>query len=211
MPGMLSFNLWTDCPTPTRKNTTVWFALLTESEQLEIITALERSPRACIIVEEDFIELLRAISMAPRGVLYDYVVRNFAPAFQIETFTFLVRKDRSIIPFQLIVPSAGGLVSRDLTFCVAGERVTIAAIEAAKIGILPQPGRLLDTRDTIVTMTPIDSKGRPTGPTQPTQWPLQINGLARVQLTLPPGQSMRDFDVFYLQNPKGDRFAEIRR
>jgi hypothetical protein len=214
MPGMLSFNLWTNCPTPTQKNTTAWFTLLDESEQREIIAALEQSPRACIIVEERLIELMQAIGMPPRGVLHDFIVQNFTPAFRIETFAFLVRKGRAIAPFQLVAQPAseGSVLPSELTFCLVAEQMQIGAIEASKIAPIAQPGLRLNASNTVATLTPIDSTGRPIGPRRVSSWPLAIHGLALVQLQCNESAAAAgESDVFYLRSPNGDRLAEVRR
>jgi len=95
-PGMFSFNVWSGRPTPTRANVTHWFSLLDEKQQQAIIDQLEADPRAVVIVQSYLINFLVVRDLAPRGPLHDYLLRNFAAAFRLDTYEFWVRRGRTI-------------------------------------------------------------------------------------------------------------------
>ncbi|MBS0632788.1 MAG: hypothetical protein JSS11_12810 [Verrucomicrobia bacterium] len=98
LPGMFSFNLWTDLPAPTLANVTHWFSLLDDAQQQAIIRALAAHPRSAVIVQAGHLDFLRARGLTPGGPLYDYVMREYTPAFTIDGFEFRVRRGRRIAP-----------------------------------------------------------------------------------------------------------------
>lgn len=95
-PGMFSFNVWSGRPTPTLANVTHWFSLLDERQQQAIIDRLEADPRAVVIVQSYLINFLVIRDLAPRGPLHDYLLKNFAAAFRLDTYEFWVRRGRTI-------------------------------------------------------------------------------------------------------------------
>lgn len=95
-PGMFSFNVWSGRPTPTLANVTHWFSLLDDRRQQEIIDRLEADPRAVVIVQSYLINFLVVRDLAPRGRLHDYLLRNFAAAFRLDTYELWVRRGRTI-------------------------------------------------------------------------------------------------------------------
>ncbi|MBI5426613.1 MAG: glycosyltransferase family 39 protein [Opitutae bacterium] len=97
-PGMFSFNLWTGHPTPTAANVTLWSTLLSEEQQKEIQMRLAADPRAVVIGQEYVLNHLIAQGFAPQGELNRFLVRNFTPAFRIDTYVFWVRRGRTIAP-----------------------------------------------------------------------------------------------------------------
>lgn len=97
-PGMFSFNLWSGRPTPTAANVTVWSTLLSEAQQEAIRQRLAADPRAVVIAQEYVLNHLILQGFAPRGELNAYLIRNFTPAFRVETYVFWVQRGRSIAP-----------------------------------------------------------------------------------------------------------------
>lgn len=95
-PGMFSFNIWSGRPTPTLANVTHWFSLLDERQQQSIIDRLEADPRAVVIVQRYLINFLTIRDLAPRGPLHDYLLKNFAAAFRLDTYEFWVKRGRTI-------------------------------------------------------------------------------------------------------------------
>ncbi|MBA4137607.1 MAG: hypothetical protein C0518_09850 [Opitutus sp.] len=95
-PGMFSFNVWSGRPSPTLANVTHWFSLLDERQQQAIIDRLEADPRAVVIVQSYLINFLVVRDLAPRGRLHDYLLKNFAAAFRLDTYEFWVRRGRTI-------------------------------------------------------------------------------------------------------------------
>lgn len=123
-PGMFSFNVWSGRPSPTLANVTHWFSLLDERQQQAIIDRLEADPRAVVIVQSYLINFLVIRDLAPRGPLHDYLLKNFAAAFRLDTYEFWVRRGRTI--------AADGTARfvRDAT----GVRLEIIPANAAEVG-----------------------------------------------------------------------------
>ena len=55
MPGMGSFNFWSEVPTPNGLNLTAWMKGLSLDQQQEILQILQRDPKACVIYNADLI------------------------------------------------------------------------------------------------------------------------------------------------------------
>jgi len=53
--GYHSFHLWSELPPPTALNTTVWPRLFTDAQQQEVIAALERAERPCVVVDRQLL------------------------------------------------------------------------------------------------------------------------------------------------------------
>lgn len=98
LPGMFSYNLWSDVPAPTLRNTTLWYSLLTREEQLAIIEALERSRRPALVVDAALVQILQTSGTPPTGPLHRYLLTHFQPAFSHQGLGFWVRQNRSILP-----------------------------------------------------------------------------------------------------------------
>jgi hypothetical protein len=125
MRGVYSFNLWTDRPTPTLMNTTMWFAILKPESQREIIDALERDRRAVLI---------STVGETEYGELYQYLRREFTPAFTIDYHIFSVHKDRRIAPLSTarLFARSGGLLTLEATLARRSEPIT--RIEVRRLG-----------------------------------------------------------------------------
>ncbi len=192
LPGLFSLNLWTELPTPTSKNTTLWFTLLNTEEQAEILHALARSPRPCVIVQESLVQLMQASKVPIRGLLVDYIQREFTVSFRVEGFAFLVRKGRPIAPLgvarlsPVTAGSGAGTPDTQLELCLASDGRSIAAFEVSDMAAPLVPPRLLDATNTAVTLGPINSAGFPLGPPQPAPWPLNAKGLCSHASPLQP-------------------------
>ncbi len=219
MPGMFSFNVWSDRPAPTGKNTTLWFTLLNDAEQQAIIHALEQSPRAVIIEQESLMQLMQARDMDLAGPLREYLERNFAPAFKLDGFAFLVRTGRAIAPLNLAEvsvrhgPDPTGLVpDTRIDFCLVHDGSPVATIEVRDRTSTSSAGRVLNAANAQLSLTAIDRSGRAMALPSKTPWPLQCHGLARVSvqfnragLELPARST-----VLYLKGTKGETLGKIR-
>lgn len=217
LPGMFSFNLWTGLPTPTARNTTLWFTLLNAAEQQEIISALTQNERPCVIVQESLIELMQAGKVPIAGPLRDYLAANFAPAFRVEGFAFHVRKDRVIAPvnvarLELDAPTTDGTPDTQLDFSLVSDGTPIATIELRDVGENPNPTQILDTGNTTVTMAAIDRAGRSASALAAVSWPVTARGLVHVSLRfrrqnakVPPLTT-----VLSLKSAAGDPLGDVR-
>jgi hypothetical protein len=189
LPGMFSFNLWTDLPTPTRANVTHWFSLFDASRQQAIIEALRAQPRACVIVDQEHIEFLRRRNLTPKGVLHDYILENFEPAFAVDRFEFRVHRGRQIAPFML-----GELLTR-----ASGAEGGHAETTLLRFTLLWSPGRpisrieltsdaagaipvVLNTSNARIAIAPANTQGKPIGPPRTTTWPFTLNGPSQISV-----------------------------
>ena len=219
LPGMFSFNLWTGLPPPTGRNTTLWFTLLSNAEQQEIIQALDRSSRPVIIVQQAQLASMQARGIQPAGPLLDHIRKNFTPAFTLDDFAFLVRTGRTIAPLNLAEmsvrrdPDPTGLEpDTQLDFCVVQEGRPIAAIEVGDETTPPAARLILNSANARLDVTPINRAGRAMSPPGATAWPLRGQGLIRVSVRfnraghpLLPGTT-----VLALKGPRGEVIDEIR-
>ncbi len=218
LPGMFSFNLWTDLPTPTEKNTTLWFTLLNDTEQKEIIQALEQAPHAGLIVQETLVELMQANSIPMKGVLWDYLHRNFVSAFRADGVAFWVHQGRTIAPLNLATVSersapdpTGRLRDTQLDFCLVHEGTPIAAIEI-RTGMPEHPvTQLLNAANAEVTLASINTSGQARAAPTGARWPLTCHGPVRLDiyfdrngLALLPATTL-----LYLRGPAGENLGEI--
>jgi hypothetical protein len=188
-PGMFSFNLWTDLPTPTHANVTHWFSLLDESQQRAIITALEAHPRACIIVDHAHLDFLKEKGLTPRGLLRDYIDKNFEPAFWVDRFAFCVHRGRQLAPFLLgdllaETTSAGTDISSStllkFTLLIPPNRsVSDIEVTSNRSG---RPSVLLNQSNARVEIAAATSRGEPLKPPAPATWPLRFSGPSIVHI-----------------------------
>src|SRR5690606_19941890 len=98
LPGMFSFNLWTDLPTPTLRNVTHWFSLLNHEDQAAIIHQLDKEPRALLIVQHNILAQLLEDKFRAKGPLMDYLMARYQRAFAIEGYSLWTRRGRTIAP-----------------------------------------------------------------------------------------------------------------
>jgi hypothetical protein len=108
-PGMFSFNIWTERPTPTEANVTHWFSLLSEAQQQAIIAKLDGDPRALIMVNRFLFNYLVENGYPPRGSLQLYIATHFQPSLRLDTYELWTRRGRLIAPLSTaqISPVAG--------------------------------------------------------------------------------------------------------
>ncbi len=187
LPGMFSFNLWTGLPTPTPRNTTHRFSLLTEADQTAIIRSLEANPRAGLIVNDGLLQLMAGGSSPPRGPLHDFLRSHFAPVFQLEEFSFWVRRGRTIAPLGIArlttEPSTRETI---LDLCLAGDGTPVHSVALRDVASPGAPPvHLLHSANTRVSLVAIDSAGRSAGPPQAVPWPFRARGLTRLSLRFP--------------------------
>jgi hypothetical protein len=182
LPGMFSLNIWTGLPTPTQANVTHWFSLLDGSRQQAIVDALEAHPRACIIIDRGHVDFLKRLGFGPRGLVHDYIVKNFEPAFVIDRFEFCVHRGRHIEPFlvgDLLTRAESakgdtsakeGTLLKFNTLLATGRPVASVEIDGENN---PQQ---LDARNARVEVAPTNRRGEPIGRPQPQSWPFVLNG-----------------------------------
>lgn len=185
MPGMFSFNLWSGRPAPTHFNVTHWFSLLSESRQNEIIGVLAREPRSAIVSHREHLQYLADNGYPPRGPLADYIKREMPVALRIDDFEFRVHRKRKIAPFLtgafLRLPSDASRAHSvpDGQFVLTLPPLpgrTIAGFEVAALRAKGGERLLLATANALYEVTPIDSRGAPTGPARRVTLPFTCDG-----------------------------------
>ena len=207
---MCSFNLWSELPAPTLKNTTLWYSLLNETEQAEIIRALERDPRSGLIVQHGLLQILQSNGFPPSGPLLAHLLRNYRPAFTVDGFGFWVRQGRRIaadrhrLGFSL---SAAGVVS--FRACVAGPDALVGAIDLVQPGDGPTAAFVLGQRNARITVQPVNPDGSFRGPAFAATWPFRLQGLAwiSVEATAPAARDAASPSFLILKSPGGNRLG----
>jgi hypothetical protein len=217
LPGMFSFNLWTGLPTPTAKNTTLWFTLLNEQEQRAIIDAIAQSSRPVIIVQESLVALMQHSKVSIQGVLKDYIFQNFTSAFRVEGFAFLVRNGRTIAPLnvaRLLQQPAPDRAAPDtwIELCIVSDGTPITTIEVRDWSAPQAPVVVLDARNARVMGVAIDSSRRAGSSSVPLAWPLRLKGLHQISVQFNhSGVGLTPLTtVFYLKGANGEVLAEAR-
>jgi hypothetical protein len=182
MPGMFSFNLWSERPPPTLANVTQWFLLLDNAQQRQIIAALERDPRACVIVDPKHLDFLRANGLGPSGELYDYLRHSFVPAFRLGLHEFWVKQGRRIAPFftaEVLASTAPSDPDQPDTLLLIplvlpqNERVTQLEIEG--FSDMPRPPLLLKSPTARFEITKITTNGDPCEPKHTVTSPFMLS------------------------------------
>lgn len=184
LPGMFSFNLWSDVPTPTLANVTHWFSLLEPEQQLAAIRSLDAHPRACLIVHRQHVGYITERGFAPTGPLNDYFRDHFAPAFTLDDFEFCVRKDRRILPLLLgemftrpreAGGNASGLTDTWLKMAlVLPPGVQVETVELVVIGAPQVSPLLLSKQNARLEITPVNLSGDPIAAPENRPWPFSL-------------------------------------
>jgi hypothetical protein len=186
-PGMFGFNLWSGVPTPTLRNATHWFWLLSPAEQADIIRQLGRAARPAVISSQPLLAFLRdEAGMTVAGPLNEHIDQAYRKLFSVSGYDFLVPRDSRAAPFYVaqnfeLRSDVPHLEPRLITVNVA-LRATVARVVLRDVRA---PARVLgvwDARNSRVTLEPIDLDGRPTGPARLCTWPLQIDGRQQLRL-----------------------------
>jgi hypothetical protein len=186
-PGMYSFNLWSGVPTPTLRNATHWFWLLSAREQQAIIDRLTATPRSAIITYRGNDAFLTdTLHMRLAGPLIDHVAAHYRPLFTLSGYEFLVPRDSKAQPF-LIAENftrrpgdAQGEASMIAVNVVADAKID--RIEVRHVSDIAKNYLVLNAANCRVLAEPINSQGQTMGPVQTLAWPLPLAGLYRLKL-----------------------------
>jgi len=217
LPGMFSFNLWTDLPTPTLKNTTHWFSLLKPEEQEEIAAAIGRSDRPVLIIHRGLLEFLTDSHFVVSSPLNDYLQENFTPVFKLAKYEFLVRKGRQAVPLdtaellQLRSPQPGMAPNRLKMVVIVPAGSKVARIELATLDDNPRVLRHWDKSSGPLASTPINLQGAALAAENGSAWETPLPPLVRLDLSLDaPLSFVRRYTVVYLRDHDGALVAEAR-
>lgn len=128
LPGLFSFNLWTNLPTPTAQNITHWWSLLDESRQGTIATRLRAAARPVIIIQRNLISAGLARTSYRPTPLTRFLDDEFTPLFSLDSYEFRVRRGVPVLPLG-IAHWRPGPNAREFSFCLpAGHLLTRAPI-----------------------------------------------------------------------------------
>jgi hypothetical protein len=181
---MFSFNLWSEVPTPTARNTTLWYSLLSEREQEEIIQALEGAQRPAFIVDGMLIAISQASGTPPRGPLYAYLLARYRPAFGLRGLGFWIKKERAIVPVGTAWTAPGEVGGRFELYWL-GDGEPVASVEISTLDGPPQSGIVLDRRNARVAVASVQRDGAPRSDPAELAWPLRFEGLVRLVVECP--------------------------
>ena len=221
LPGMFSFNLWAELPTPTLANVTHWFSLLNDEKQRAIIAELGKHPRACVIVQADHVDFLRQRNLTPSGPLYDYIEAEFKSAFVIDGFEFRVRRGRSVAPLQTAEvfqskpaenskPTAPDTLIKFQLLLPPDQ--SVASIELARMDDRRTAPLVLNSTNARVEITPIDLTGAARGQPEARAFPFNLRGPAEVALYFDRGgRGIAAAQCFFVvRNATGAELALVR-
>lgn len=187
LPGFFSFNEWSRQPTPTLRNVTHWFSLLSDIEQQEIITAMSAEPRAAFILQRPLIAYLADHGYNVRGPLVAYLRNNYHPAIQIDGFSLWVKQGREIPPYSVATWEMSSTQPR-LAINLPPVSEPIARLVATyhdDSGI-PDPSATDGRTSLNSRIQPLDAVGSPVAADTPVSWPLPPGGPRRLTFNFTP-------------------------
>lgn len=216
-PGMLSFNLWTDLPTPTTLNATHWFTLLTLDQQEAIRAKLEASPRACVIVQRDVLNFIINSGINTETPLMKWLNENYEAAFTLQTYEFWVRKGRKIAAVNTVDvhEAAPGMTPRYQISLILAEPALkdVASVALARLDEdATQIAATWTAKDAQVFVTPLTSAGRDAGPMRQVTFPFAAQGIVRIDVRTDhfPANFRFGYGAVYLRDGQGNKVAETR-
>lgn len=187
-PGMFSFNLWSGLPTPTSRNATHWFWLLTAGEQQAIVARLQATPRSAVISSQALVDFLdQEIHMQITGPLNDYIREHYRPLFRVCGYDFLVPRTSLAAPFFVaqnferaataVADTEPGLITVNVAAQATVARIVLRSVNA--------PDRIFGEWQAghgRVTLDRVNAAGQTAANPQPCPWPLKIDGLRQLRL-----------------------------
>ena len=205
-PGMFSYNLWTERPTPTAANVTHWWSLLDEQKQQGIIDQLVADDRAMIAVQGFLIGFLHKHGHAPHGILQNYLVKNFHSVIRFESFEIWVKNGRSVTPVSTATIRQGDTVIPPAIQLITDAMGTAATIEIR--GLFHPHNRVASYPVSSTVPWKITSLNLDNSPaSSPTVFeaPIALKGLARIEFTLPDQRTLPPLDLLeiVIRDPDG--------
>ncbi|HSI08238.1 MAG: hypothetical protein ACAH89_04245 [Rariglobus sp.] len=204
LPGVFSFNQWSGRPTPTLRNVTHWFSLLSEREQQEIIDTMAADPRSAFVLQRHLIVFLTDRGFPVRGPLISYLRTNYHESISVDGYSFWVRNGREISPYSMATwePASSGQRRIGINLPPCSEPV--AHLEAAYYDEAAPPLPSTDTTSGQGSLNPfiqsIDEQGNTTGPISSVTWPIPPGGSRRLtfNFSTPPEAPQERHWVFRL-------------
>ncbi len=187
-PGMFSYNLWSGVSTPTSKNATHWFWLLSHAEQNAIIAQLEATPRSVLISSRLLEEFLAQINVPVQGPLQDYLLARYKPLFEINGFNFWVPHGSAAVPFGLIETFSSSQPSADTPPVMLQSHIVLERRPASvRLQLLEHPWSVVhDYTQTArrITLEPVTAQGAVLGSPVPLASAETRHGLYRLRVYL---------------------------
>jgi len=212
--GLYSFNLWTGLPTPTLANATQWFESLTTSQQQAIIDRLQADPRAALIVQLDTVGYLVDNGFRVRGILADYLAREFQPVFRVDGYAFWVHRGRRVAALSTgrLAPREAPAGTRRLELVLATPPRPIARVDVWQVGSGPRrPLDTLSAANARLDATPLSPGGDVAGPTVTGVWSTPLPaGVIRAGIDFPAGAAWPEEVVAMVYDADGRRMAAAR-
>lgn len=201
-PGLFSFNIWTERPTPTNANATVWGQLLTDQQKAEILTRLHQDVSALVVAR------------IANGMFYnsDNFLSNFKLAFFVGDYALCTNKGVTILPLGTVrlEKAADGraffvIVADPTQQRIAGLQIRDVErhVVAWKTGISPQ---------TWWRITPVDLQAHVSGETKCEKLPFVLSDYSLVQVGIPAVMTGLDLDEaeIALTDPEGAVIESFR-
>ena len=155
LPGYDSLYFWAEKEPPTALNTTLWWMLLDDREQEQIVEALSRCPRACVIgqyhpgwVAHTQVRGRSASTMP----LVRYILDNFETIGRVNEYEFMVRRGRGKVELQQCVIEE----SRRSSGVVGAGSHSATGRRALTLVTTAMPGRTLRRVSAINRITQVD-------------------------------------------------------
>jgi hypothetical protein len=90
-PGLFSFHLWTGKPSPPGVDHQVWMSLLADTAQSSIVREIARDPRACVVYQQDVVDLwIHSMDVSAKP-LVRFIHENFEPVFEGSGYSLMMR------------------------------------------------------------------------------------------------------------------------
>jgi hypothetical protein len=217
LPGMFSFNGWTQLPSPTLANTTHWFSLLKPDQQQEIALALSQAQKPVLIVNQSLLDYLTDQKFTIASPLHEYLRENFECAFKLRDYEFWVRKRRIVAPLGIATllkaqPPQPAMAEYKLELVVAiPSQSKIARIELVALEDQPRTLSHWDKKSSLLYATGINLQGMSLTSENPSAWEQPLPPLLRLNLPLNKSTVIdQQHSVIYLRDVHGDLLAEAR-
>jgi hypothetical protein len=172
-PGMWSFNIWSQKPTPTSANTTIWQVLLNEDQKHAIIKRLLEEPKSMVISRG-------ANIYNPENYL-----DSFHPVVSVGHYQLWARKDRPILPLGTVELRRSNDGRAFLIFAADPTEHPIAAAQIRTLNSGEVVARSSVEASRSWKVLPVDLQAKPTGPTSSPDkpFPLPQYSLIQVEIT----------------------------
>jgi hypothetical protein len=181
-PGLFSFNIWSQKPTPTTYNATVWKKLLSNEQKATITTRLHQDKTSLVI------------AWFSHDMFYtgDGFLSTFRPAFFVGNYALWTHSDTTILALGTarIEQTENGhayfvIVADPTQHRIAGLQIRDADQHSVvwRTGIASGSGWQI---------TPVDLQGRVTGETRNETQPFVLPGYSFVQVEITPAMTKLD-------------------